>query len=225
MTQSMVYKLVHKDLEINRKPILLWFITAVAGILIAFLIPGLVAANIGFSLLVGALYGVGIHMMAHTVFFDNIKGTHIFIMSLPVTFRQYTISKLTVNIGVFFVMWALLSAACLYVTFSRSILPVGSLPMMAMVLLSILPVYSIILSVVIITQTTGTMILTAILSSFLTVVYLWRIVYFDTVGAYVWGGEAVWNSTVYSIIFAQVLISILVPVLIVMIQFRKKDFI
>lgn len=225
MTHSMVSKLVSKDLKINQTPILLWSLAAVAGILIVFFIPGLVAANIGFSLVVGALCGVGIHMMAHTVVFDNVKGTHIFIMSLPITFRQYTISKLLVNIGVFYVMWVLLSAACIYVTFSQGILPMGSLPMMAMVLLSILPVYSLILSVCILTQSVSYTVVTATPVIFATVVYLWRIVYFDSVGAYVWGSQAVWNTTVYSVMIAQVLISIILPVLTVIVQFRKKDFI
>lgn len=225
MTHSIVFKLVRKDFKINQKPIFLWFIAAVLGILTAYLIPGLIAANIGFSLLVCAVFGLGIHMMAHTVLFDNIKGTHIFIMGLPLTFKQYTISKLLVNTGVFFAMWILLSAACLYTTFSQGILPIGSLPMMSIVLLAILPAYSLILSASMITQSVGGMILTAVPSSFLTSAYLWKIVYLDSVGTYVWGNQAVWNSTVVSIIIAQVLISILIPVLTVIIQFRKKDFI
>ncbi|WP_234571265.1 hypothetical protein [Rhodohalobacter sp. 614A] len=225
MTDSMIYKLIQKDLKINQTPILLWSLPAVAGILTANLIPGLVAANIGFCLLASAIIGAGIHMVTHTVLFDHLKGTHIFIMSLPVTFKQYTLSKLLVNIGVFYVMWALLSAVCIYVTFSQGILPMGSLPMMCMVLLSVLPLYSLILSVCIITQSIGYTVVTAVTSSFATPAYLWAVVYWDSVGTYVWGNQAVWNITVYSIMIAQVLIAIIIPVLTVMIQFRKKDFI
>lgn len=225
MTDSMIYKLIQKDLKINQLPILLWSFAAVVGILIAFFIPGLVAANIGFSLLASSIIGMGIHMVTHTVLFDQIKGTHIFIMSLPLTFKQYTVSKLLVNILVFYVLWALLSAACLYVTFSRGIFPIGSLPMMSMVLLSILPAYSLILLVCILTQSIGYTVFTAVSCSFATPAYLWAVVYMDSVGAYVWGNYAVWNTTVYSIIIAQVLIAIIVPVITVMAQFRKKDFI
>lgn len=225
MTDSMIYKLVSKDLKINQIPILSWFLAAVAGILIAYSIPGLVAANIGFSLIASAIIGVGIHMIAYTVLFDNVKGTHIFIMSLPVNFKQYTVAKLSVNILVFYGMWALLSAACIYVTFSYGIFPKGSLPMMSMVLLSILPVYSLILSLCMITQSIGYTVFTTVSLSLATPAYLWKIVYLDSVGTYVWGNQAVWNTTVFSIIIAQVLIAIIIPVLTVIVQFRKKDFI
>ncbi|NQY34530.1 MAG: hypothetical protein HRT37_06105 [Alteromonadaceae bacterium] len=225
MTHSIVYKLVSKDLKINQTAILLWLLAAVFGILIAFFIPGLVAANIGFSLLMSAIAGGGIHIMMHTVLFDSVKGTQIFIMSLPLSFRQYIVAKLIVNKLVFYVMWTLLCAACLYVTFSRGVLPMGSLPMMSMVLLAILPVYSLILSVCIITKSVGYTAVTAVTLSVATPAYLWTVVYFESVGSYVWGSQAVWNNTVYSVMIAQVLLSIIIPLLTVMAQFRKQDFI
>jgi len=225
MTTFMIYKLISKDLKINRIAILLWFLAAVAGILIAYSISGLVAANIGFSLMASAIIGVGIHLIAHTILYDNLKGTHIFIMSLPLNFKQYTVAKLSVNILVFYGMWILLSAACLYVTFSQGIFPMGSFPMMLIVLLSILPVYSLILSVCSLTQSISYTVITAVTCSFATPAYLWKVVYLDSVGAYVWGSEAVWNTTVFSIMMAQVFIAIIIPLLTVILQFRKKDFI
>lgn len=225
MTNSMIYKLVRKDLLINRIAILMWFLAAVTGILIAYSISGLVAANIGFSLMASSIIGVGIHLIAHTILYDNLKGTHIFVMSLPLNFKQYTVAKLSVNILVFYGMWMLLSAACLYVTFSQGIFPMGSFPMMMMVLLSILPVYSLILSVCSLTQSIGYTVITAVSCSFATPAYLWKVVYLDSVGAYVWGSEAVWNTTVFSIMMAQVFIAIIIPLLTVILQFRKKDFI
>lgn len=225
MAKSIVCKLIRNDLKINRRPILLWLLAAVFGIGTAYLIPGLVAANIGFSVLASSLFGLGIHMMAQTLLFDNIKGTHIFIMSLPINFKQYITAKLSVNLLVFYGMWLLLSSASIYVAFSQGILPMGSLPMMLMVLLAILPVYSIILSICVMTQSIGYIVVTAVILSLTASIFLWKIVYLDSVGAYVWGNQAVWNSTVFSIIIAQLLIAIIIPVLTIIIQFRKKDII
>ena len=225
MTNPIVYKLISNDLKINRTPILMWSLAAVVGIGVAYFIPGLVAANIGFCVLASAIIGVGIHMIAHTVLFENVKGTHIFIMSLPVNFKQYTVAKLSVNILVFWGMWVLFSSACIYVTFSRGILPMGSLPMMVMVLLAMLPAYFLMLSMCMITQSIGYTVITAMTLSFATSAYLWKIVYLDSVGAYVWGNQAVWNSTVFSIMITQVLITLIIPVITVFVQFRKKDVI
>ncbi|MCF8262734.1 MAG: ABC-2 transporter permease [Melioribacteraceae bacterium] len=225
MTNKVVYKLISNDLKINRTPILLWALTAVTGIVVAYFIPGLVAANIGFSLLASAIIGVGIHMLAHTVLYDNLKGTHIFVMSLPINFKQYTLAKLSVNLLVFYFMWALLSAACIYVTLSRGIFPAGSLPMVLMVLFSILPVYSLMLSISILTQSIGYTIVTVVTLNFATVAYLWKIVYLDSIGSYVWGDHAVWNSTVLGIILIQLLVTIIIPVSTIIIQFKKKDVI
>src|SRR5690606_33219556 len=97
--------------------------------------------------------------------------------------------------------------------------------MLWMVLLSIIPVYSLILSVCILTQSIGYTVVTIVIFSFATSAYLWGVVSVDSVGAYVWGNQAVWNSTVYSVMISQVLISIIIPVVTVIVQFRKKDFI
>lgn len=225
MTKSIIYRLIINDLKINRSTILLWFVTAAVGILAAYMIPGLVAANFGFSLLASAIIGVGIHMLAHTVLLDNVRGTDIFIMSLPINFKQYTTAKLSVNMLIFYVMWTLLSAACLYVTFSRGIFPIGSLPIMVMVLLAILPVYSLILSICLITKSIGYTVITVLASSVTTSAYLWMIVYTDSVGDYVWGNTAVWNSTVFIVLISQLVIAIIIPLLTIIFQFKKKDVI
>ncbi|MCA9735867.1 ABC-2 transporter permease [candidate division KSB1 bacterium] len=225
MTHSIVYKLIRNDLKINRKPIVLWLIAAALGIVITYSIPGLVAANIGFSLLASAIIGLGIHMLSHTVLYDSLKGTHIFILSLPVNFKQYTLAKLSVNMLVFYGMWLLFSVACLYVTFSHDIFPMGSLPMMLIVLLSILPFYSIILSICIITQSIGYTVVSTVSLSFATSAYLWKIVYLDSIGDYVWGNQPAWNSTVFSIIIAQLVITIVFHVFTYIIQSKKKDII
>lgn len=225
MMNTMVYKLINNDLKINRNQILLWFLAAVVGIVIAYFIPGLAAANIGFSLLASAIIGSGIQLLTQTVLLDNVKGTQIFIMSLPINFKQYTVAKLSVNILVFLGMWLLLSTAAIYVTFTQSIFPMGSLPMMLLVLLSILPAYFTILSVCILTQSIGYTVVATISLSVITSAYLWKIVYLDSIGEYVWGNHAVWNSTVFTIMFTQILIAIIIPVLTFISQFRKKDII
>lgn len=225
MTHPIIYKLIRNDLKINQRPILLWLIAAAVGIMITYWVPGLVAANIGFSLLASAIIGLGIHMITHTVLYDNLKGTHIFIMSLPINFKQYTIAKLSVNILIFYGMWLLLAIACLFVTFSHNIFPMGSLPMMLIVLLSILPFYSAVLSICIITQSIGYTVVTTVSLSFATSAYLWKIVYLAPIGDYVWGNQPVWNITVFSIIVAQVLITIIIHVLTFIIQSGKKDII
>ncbi|MCP5063742.1 MAG: hypothetical protein GY936_14940 [Ignavibacteriae bacterium] len=225
MTNSILYKLVSKDFEINQTAILLWLCAGLVGILIAFFIPGLVAANIAFTLMMSALIGCGIHMIMHTILNDSIKGTQIFIMSLPLSFKEYILAKLIVNKLVFYVMWALLSVSSLYVTFSHGILPMGCLPMMSMILLAILPFYSLILSMSIIKQSIGYIVVTAMITSFATSAYLWLVVDLESVGTFVWGNQAVWNNTVYSIMIAQVILTIIFPLVTMISQFRKKDFI
>lgn len=225
MKNSIVCKLISNDLKINRKPILMWMLAAIAGIVTAYMIPGLVTANIGFSLMASAIIGSGIHMIAHTVLLANVKGTHIFILSLPINFKQYSIAKFTVNILVFLGMWLVLSAAAIYITISQSIFPNGSLPMILLVLLSILPVYSLILSICVITQSIGYTAATAVTGSFATSVYLWKIVYLESVGNYVWGNQAVWNNTVIGVMILQIMFAIIIPVLTILFQFKKKDLI
>lgn len=212
-------------MKINRKPILMWLLAAIVGILIAYTMPGLVAANIGFSLTVSAIVGAGIQMISHTVLLANVKGTQIFILSLPINFKQYSSAKFLVNILVFLGMWLLFSVAVIYVNFSQSIFPVGSLPMIVLVLFSILPVYSLILSICVITQSIGYTAATAVTASLATSVYLWKIVYLESVGNYVWGNQAAWNNTVFSVMIFQIMLTIIIPVLTVLFQFKKKDII
>lgn len=208
-----------------RPYILLYWVGGIVGVLVAIFISGLLGANLGFSILMTAVAGCGVHCLMKTVIDEKVKLTQPFIMSLPITITEFSTAKLALNLIVFSTIWLPACTVCFVMGFGEDRLPPGSIPVMSFVLVGIFLAYTTALCVCVVTQTYGYAILAIIIGNFITVFYLWGIVYWEPIGTYVWGTEVVWNSTAISIIAAQVLAIISLLPTTVFIQSRKTDFI
>jgi hypothetical protein len=90
--------------------------------------------NLGFTLLVTPTGTLGIALLMQTNVFEKVKSTQPFIMSLPVTVREFTLAKLLVNVPVFGALWLVTTATAFAYAFGLELLPRGAIPMMTMVL-------------------------------------------------------------------------------------------
>lgn len=108
MNSFMIKRLVAKDWYFNRY------------IMLGYLLGGMIAMGIMFSggtarftigsiLLVTAIISLACHLVMGTVVQERERQTLPFIMSLPVSIKDYTIAKLTANVTVYLVPWTLLS--------------------------------------------------------------------------------------------------------------------
>lgn len=199
MNASIISRLVTKDLLLWRKFILVFYGTSLAGIAILAVlynrVPTLVLINLGFSFLIGPTAALGIVLLMQTNVYEKVKSTQSFIMSLPVTVREFSLAKLWVNIPVFAALWLLTTGTAFYFALGLEVLPAGTVPYMTMVFLGVFLAYICILCVSLLSQSMGVTVIAIMAFEILTAVYLWVIVYLEPIRSFVDGTNIVWNST------------------------------
>lgn len=229
MSPSIVAHLVAKDLRLNSRIILSFVLVSLVFIAILSLlwdhVPFAVLANFGFILLVGPAGTCGIVLLMKTNVIEKEKSTQGFIMSLPITVREFTRAKLWVNLPVFGLFWGLITAAGFYFAFGRGLLPLGAVPFVTMVFLGGFVAYTGILSVSLLSQSLGITVLCIALFEAATSGYLWTVVFLAPIAQHISGPQPVWNPEAIAIVAAQALVAVTVLVATTLIQSRKRDFI
>lgn len=229
MSASIVPKLIKKDFLIMRKMILIFCLISLASIGVLSMlhgrIPNWVFVNIAFLLLLAPAATCGIVLLMKTNVFEKEKSTQPFIMSLPVTVKEFTIAKLLVNLPIFGVIWLVITGVAFYFSFGLSLFPPGTVPFITMVFLGVFVAYICILSASLLFQSLGITVLSIMIFEMGTSAYLWVIVFLDPIANYIYGPDIVWNSTAITIVMAQVLVAVSVISTTLFIQSKKRDFI
>jgi hypothetical protein len=134
MTGAVTWHLVRKDWRLNRRHIGL---SALGGaVALGFCLRGgEVAGAIGAVWIFVVLVVVGSMLPISTIVNER-KNHHLaFVMSLPVSVREYTAAKLISSVGMFLAPWLGLAAASVALIEVRGFLPKGSIPFAVIVLL------------------------------------------------------------------------------------------
>lgn len=224
MSQSIVKQLVIKDLQILRIPTLCWWLGGIASVLVA-LFGGPALGMAATILFVTCMAGAGVHAAMLSTVEERREQVLPFIMSLPISVKEYTSSKLIANMICFGVVWITLSAASFVVFIGDDGLPDGSRPMLVIVLLGILLAYTIILSTGLIFEALGPTIVAIVAANIGTQIYIWIIAELQGIRAYTGGDVAVWNSTVISVLAIQAAAIVALLVGTYVSQARKSDFV
>jgi hypothetical protein len=229
MSRSIVPQLVRKDLLLWRKLILIFCGVSLACIAVLGMlygrVPNHLLVNVGTTLLITPAGTLGIVLLMNTNVFEKAKSTQPFILSLPVTLRQFTVAKLLVNIPVFSVLWLATCATAFGFAFGLKVLPVGTLPMLTMTLAGVFVAYIGILCVSLLSQSLGATILGIAFFEIGTSAYLWVIAYLDPIRTHLYGPVAVWNGPPSAVLAAQALLAITAIVATLGVQSRRRDFV
>ncbi len=229
MNDSIVPQLVRKDLLLWRRLILIFYGVSLACMALAGLlcghVPNHVLVNLGFTLLVTPTGTLGVVLLMQTNVFEKTKSTQPFIMSLPVTAREFTMAKLLVNVPVFGALWLATAAAAFAFAFGLEVMPRGAIPMVTMTFLGVFVAYTGILGVSLLSQSLGTTILAIMFFEVGTSLYLWLAALLDPIRSHVWGPVAIWNGTAVAIVTAQAFLAVAALVATLTIQARKRDFV
>lgn len=229
MSISVVPQLVRKDFLMMRKTILIFCLVMFASIaaicLIFGRVPNVVFFNLGITLLIAPAITCAIVLLMKTIVMEKQKSTQLFIMSLPVTVKEFTLSKLLLNLPVFTVFWLVIAGVAFYFSFDRGVFPYGTVPFITMIFLGVFVAYVCVLSVALIYQSYGVTVITMLCVELGTPTYLWVIAYLEPINSHVYGQQMVWNSTAIGIAVTQILIAVLILTMTWHIQSKKRDFI
>ncbi len=229
MSASIVPQLVAKDFRLMRRVVATFALVSLVFIaLLAALygrVPNWVMFNFGFILLVSPAGTCGIVVLMKTNVFEKEKATQPFIMSLPVTVREFTRAKLWVNLPIFAGFWLLITVVGFYFAFGLHLFPLGAVPFITMVFLGILVAYACILSTSLLSQSLGVTILAITLFEVASSAYLYAAAYSEPIRSHILGPVMVWNPTAIAIVAAQILVVLSVLSATLLIQNGKRDFI
>jgi ABC-2 type transport system permease protein len=152
MNGSVFYRLVLKDLYLVR-----WMIAGalVAGVGAVALMPvNRVATYVGGVSLVCVLIVLNIFLVMTTVAQERKDKVLLFVLSLPISTRQYLVAKMTANLIAFVVPWLVLSLLTIAVI-DRTPLPNGVLPFWVTLLGYLLAYNCVLLAIAVATDSTG----------------------------------------------------------------------
>jgi len=229
MSNSIIFQLARKDFLIMRKTIMIFCLVNLIAILIVSSLfgrlPGWAFINLGFTLLISPAFTCAIVVLMRTIVMEKEKSTQIFIMSLPVTVKEFTLAKLLINLPLFFALWLMITGVAFYFAFGLGIFPHGSIPFITMIFLGIFVAYISTLCAGLIYQSISVTILAMCGFELGTPAYLWIIAFWEPINSHVYGPHMVWNSTAITIVATQIFSAISMVLMTIYIQHKKQDFI
>lgn len=223
MSTSIVKQLVIKDLQLMKRYGIFYWVGGILAIVIT-VFGGDAAGMVGIILFVGALFGAGVHCAWQTVVEERREQTLAFVMSLPITAREYTSAKLIANLVLVGGIWVTLSAAS-YVIFIGSAWPAGFIPFMTIVLVAIFVAYIVILATTLIFESITSATIAMVGANLVTQGMLWWVADLHGIRSTIGGQVPVWNSTALTVLTLQIVSAVGLLGVTYYLQSRKTSFI
>ena len=222
MNYSIVRTLILKDWYLNRW-VILGSIPAGFAALAIVLTGKPIAYMLCIILLCMIIIGVGAQLAFVTTINERKEQTLAFIMSLPVSFREYTAAKILANLIIFLIPWMLLTAGTLGVL----CLPGaghGLIPYTAIMAVEILVTTTLIVALGIITESQAWATVGICCSSLGINILGYVYAHLRGISHSMWGNQAHWTPTAWIVLLAELLTVPLLLGLTFFIQSRKTDF-
>ena len=219
---AMVRTLILKDWYMNRWMIL-GSIPAGLGSLAIVLIGKQVALLLSIIFLCMVIIGVGAQLATATTINERKEQTLAFIISLPVSWREYTAAKILANLIIFFIPWFIVSVSALLVLLLPGATH-GLIPFTAIMAVEMLVTTCLIITAGVITESQAWVTVAILCSSLGINILGYVFAHLRGISAYMFGMQVRWTATAWTVLIAELLI---VPLLLGMtfyIQSRKTDF-
>jgi ABC-2 type transport system permease protein len=222
LNYRMVKRLILKDWYLQRWPIAAYLPPGALGVaLLAFGGQGFFYA--GTILLATLLIILGIHFPLATVVYERKEQVLPFVITLPVSWREYTAAKVLANFGLFLGIFLVIGGASLVVMSLRTGIPGGTIPFMMLVMLELLCGACLLLMTAITTSSLAWTVGVSVCLDLFFQGYLFWLGRLPGIASQFEKPHAIWNSTVANLFLGEVgliavliLISFLVPA-------RKRD--
>ncbi|MCX7544184.1 ABC transporter permease [Marinicella gelatinilytica] len=223
MKSSIIKALVIKDIQFNKYPLLAYLVVGLIGLwLLTWEHSG--AFYGGVTIILSMIIIAGAQMIITTVTTERSDHNLPFILSLPITFLQYTHAKIVANLTVFVSFWVIIVSGLMWVIFTQEAIPNGLAVYSIILMLEMLAVFFLLLFVGLVSESqTWTIVVLTITNIGLSLFMFWLSSITD-IQKYMEAASPVWNSTALTIIAAEVGFIILCLGLTYYLQFRKRDF-
>jgi ABC-2 type transport system permease protein len=224
MNWVMIKHLMHKDWFLNRIPLAGYLVVgAIALVLLS--VKNATAFYIGTVLLISIVVIIGIHLVFATVINERKNQTLPFIMSLPITYLEFSLAKIILNLSVFTISWGLLFVGTLLVITSVETIPNGLIPFTTIFMLQLFIIYLLVLAVALISESETVTVVVMSIANISISVLIFSTTSVAEIGRYMEHSVSVWNGTAITFISLELTVMTLLVGLMIFAQSRKTDFI
>ncbi|NQZ11956.1 MAG: hypothetical protein HRT35_32795 [Algicola sp.] len=224
MNALMIKKLVSIDWYLNRLPLTIY---AIVGLLALVLLnmPSIAAFYVGTVLIVSAVIVVGSHLVFVTLVRDRKSQTLAFVMSLPVSFMDYTMAKVITNLVGFLLPWLVLVLGTLMVIHTSETIPNGLMPFSVILLLELFVAHVLVFTVTLVSESEVWAIVVTTICNISVSLFCFFVANLVGIGEHMQATHAVFNGTFAAVIAIELLCIISLITMTFILQSRKKDFI
>jgi ABC-2 type transport system permease protein len=224
MNIAMVSRLIWKDWYLNKAGILASLIGGVATLaLVALMHASQVARILGIIVLVTILIGMGAIVMMSAAN-ERRQLTLPFVMSLPISYREYTISKIAGGMLIFLALWVPLVAASVATILLTSSMPHGMIPFVLIMAVEILMSTCLITAVAVTTESHGWTVAAAQVGALSLNGIGWSIVQLPSIGGWMRSATVRWSGTATALLMAELAFTMLMLGITFLVQGHKRDF-
>lgn len=218
----MITQLIIKDWHLYKEYMLGY---AALGIISAGLmaVPSGAVYYLGVIGLITVLIGSSAHVAINIVVTEKKEYQLSFIMGLPISPMDYTLSKILGGLGIYLVSWGtIVVAASLIIYFSQ--MPNGMLPILIICALEILAATTILLCTGVLTASVPVTIITMIILNIFFNMFIFWAAGIEAIGSHIQSPTAIFNTTAIALIGGALLIIAIVIVTTIFIKSRKACF-
>jgi ABC-2 type transport system permease protein len=223
MNASMVKHLILKDWYFQRRPIGAYTAGALLGLGIVMLGTHW-SFYAGTVLLITFMVTIGIHLAIVTVVQERTEHTLPFLMTLPISPKDYTAAKVLANLSIFLVPWLMLTVGAALILGSEGARSGAMIPFATITLTYILASYILVLAVAIITESQGWTLCTMGVTNLFLQFFLYWVSHMPSIERGMKGRGAVWDATAITLLGAELLAIVVLLGLAFTFQARKRDF-
>jgi len=223
MNLSIVYRLVLKDWYLQRLSILI----ALAGGLLGM---GVVATGSSASFILGAIALVtviiafGANNAIATMVNERKEQTLPFVMSLPISYREYTASKILGHLILFLIPWLLITLGSLAMLWISPDHKHGMIPYVAIMATEMLVGSCLIATVALITESQPWTVACIMVGNVAFNIVGYIVAHIPSIARTLFGATLQWNAASVGILLAEFAAAALMLTLTFVFQARKKDF-
>jgi hypothetical protein len=223
MNFAMVRRLILKDWYLQRLPILLSLLGGAAAMAIL-LFGGKAGFMLGLILLITVLVTISAMVTINLTVLERREQTLPFVMSLPISYREYTAAKLLGVLVIFLIPWSLFMAASFAVLAFSPTKSQGLIPYVAIMGTEILVSACLITVAGLITESQGWAIGAMMVGNVALNGVGYLVAHLDGVSRYMFGPVVRWTPTSSGLLLAEyvAILSLLGGTF--FLQSRKKDF-
>ena len=223
MNYSMIKTLMLKDWYLQRWVILGSLLGGVIALGVVCL-GGQAAFMIGLILLVTTLIAVGAQLAIATMVQERKDQTLSFVMSLPISYREYTTAKLLGTLLIFLVPWLALVLGSVALFAIPHGIPHGLLPFTVIMSVEILASTCLIISVALVTESQGWTIAAIMVGNLALNIFGYYVAHVAGIAKGMQGHEVMWSSAASILLLTEIAGIGLLLGGTFFFQSRKKDF-